>query len=102
MLQELRVTHPLPVRRVRMLLDWVRSGDYDRIVRGEYVRRGEEPAASDEAAAASSHYGERIGDAIGQAGSTVNDLGQQLGDWLARQRGSGSSGGGASGQAGST
>lgn len=87
MLQDLRVTHPMPVRRVRMLLDWVRAGDYDRIVRGEYLRRGEEPAASDEAAAASSHYGERIGDAIGQAGSTVNDLGQQLGDWLARQRG---------------
>jgi Zn-dependent protease with chaperone function len=89
LLQDLNVTHPLPVRRVRMLLDWVHSGDYDRIVRGEYMRRGEEPAASDEAAAASSHYGERIGDSISQAGSTVTDLGQQLSDWLTRQGGGG-------------
>ena len=43
LLQDLQVTHPLPVKRVRELLDWVREGDYDRIVGGEYMRRGEEP-----------------------------------------------------------
>jgi Zn-dependent protease with chaperone function len=84
LLQDLRVTHPMPVRRVRMLLDWVQSGDYDAIVRGEYLRRGEEPPAGEEASAAGSFYGERIGDAIQQAGSSIGDLGQQLKDWLNR------------------
>ncbi len=87
LMQDLNVTHPLPVRRVRMLLGWVQAGNYDRIVRGEYLRRGEEPSAGDEAAAASTHYGERIGDAIQQAGSSVSDLGDQLGDWLQRTTG---------------
>ena len=47
------MTHPMPVRRVRMLLDWVHEGEYDAMVRGEYLRRGEEPAAREEADAAS-------------------------------------------------
>src|SRR3954449_10240299 len=48
MLQDLNVTHPMPVRRVRLLLDWVRSGEYDRIVGGEYLRRGDEPPLREE------------------------------------------------------
>src|SRR3954454_3584387 len=46
--QDLQVTHPLPVKRVRELLDWVRHGDYDRIVGGEYMKRGEEPPLREE------------------------------------------------------
>jgi Zn-dependent protease with chaperone function len=89
LLQDLGLTHPMPVRRVRLLLDWVRSGDYDRIVGGEYVRRGEEPPLRDEADAAQAHYSERIGDAFAQAGSSIAEAGDQLARWLARQRGSG-------------
>ncbi len=89
LLQDLRVTHPLPVRRVRLLLDWVREGEYDRMVRGDYLRRGEEPSAREEADAASAFYGERIAGAFQAAGSSVGDVGQQLGDWLKRQRSSG-------------
>jgi len=89
LMQDLRVTHPMPVRRVKTLLDWVQAGEYDRMVRGEYLRRGEEPSASEEASAASNHYGERIGDAVQQAGTSVSDLGRQLGDWLDRNSGSG-------------
>jgi Zn-dependent protease with chaperone function len=85
--QDLRVTHPMPVRRVRQLLDWVREGDYDRIVGGEYLRRGQEPPLRDEADAAQEHYAKRISDAFQQAGSSIGEVGQQLGDWLARQRG---------------
>jgi hypothetical protein len=85
--QDLRLTHPMPVRRVRALLDWVRAGDFDRIVGGDYVRRGEEPPLREEADAAQAHYAERVGDAFAQAGSSLNDVGRQLGDWLARQRG---------------
>jgi len=89
LMQDLRVTHPMPVRRVKMLLDWVQAGEYDRMVRGEYLRRGEEPSASEEASSAGSHYGDRIGDAVQQAGTSVSDLGRQLGDWLERNAGSG-------------
>jgi Zn-dependent protease with chaperone function len=89
LLQDLNVTHPLPVRRVRMLLDWVRSGDYDRIIGGEYVRKGDEAPLRDEADAAQAHYSERVGDAFSQAGSSIAEAGDQLAKWLARQRGGG-------------
>jgi Zn-dependent protease with chaperone function len=88
MLQQLRITHPMPVRRVRMLLDWVHEGEYDRMVRGDYMRRGEEPSAREEADAAGTFYADRIGSAIQSAGSSVNEVGQQLGDWLKRVRSS--------------
>jgi Zn-dependent protease with chaperone function len=86
MLQEMGLTHPMPVRRVRQLLEWVRAGDYDRIVGGDYLRVGQEPPLRDEADAAQEHYSKRVADAFAQAGSSINEVGQQLGDWLARQR----------------
>ena len=85
-LQDMRLTHPMPVRRVRMLLDWVRAGDYDRMVRGDYLRAGEEPSAREEAEEAGAFYGERISGAFAQAGSSVADIGEQLGEWLKRTR----------------
>jgi Zn-dependent protease with chaperone function len=86
MLQDLNVTHPLPVRRVRLLLDWVRGGEYDRIIGGEYIRRGEEPPLREEADGAAAHYSARVGDAFAQAGSSISEVGEQLSQWLARQR----------------
>jgi Zn-dependent protease with chaperone function len=86
MLQDLRLTHPMPVRRVRALLDWVRAGDYDRIVGGDYLRRGHEPPLREETDAATDHYAKRVSDAVGQAGTSIAEVSQQLGDWLARQR----------------
>ena len=87
LLQDLNVTHPMPVRRVRMLLDWVRSGDYDRIVNGDYLRRGEEPPLREEGDAAGSHYARQLSDVFAQAGSSIGEVGEQLGQWLSRQRG---------------
>jgi Zn-dependent protease with chaperone function len=86
MMQDLRVTHPMPVRRVKMLLDWVREGDYDVMARGEYLRRGEEPSAREEAETARTFYSDNIAGAFAQAGSSISEVGQQLGDWLKRQR----------------
>jgi Zn-dependent protease with chaperone function len=86
LLQQLQVTHPMPVRRVRLLLDWVREGDYDRMVRGDYLRRGEEPGAREEADAAGVFYADRVTGAFQAAGSSITDVGQQLGDWLKRTR----------------
>jgi Zn-dependent protease with chaperone function len=86
MLQQLQVTHPMPVRRVRLLLDWVREGDYDRMVRGDYLRTGEEPSAREEADATSVYYADRISGAFQAAGSSISEVGQQLGDWLKRTK----------------
>ncbi len=85
-LQQLQVTHPMPVRRVRLLLDWVREGDYDRMVRGDYLRTGEEPSAREEADATSVFYADRISGAFQSAGSSISEVGQQLGDWLKRTK----------------
>jgi Zn-dependent protease with chaperone function len=85
-LMHLNITHPMPVRRTHELLSWVRSGDYDRIVDGSYVRRGQEPPLREEAEAAQNHYGQRVRDAFKDVGDSLNDVGEQLGDWLAKQR----------------
>src|SRR5215212_6010424 len=84
LLQDMNVTHPLPVRRVHQLLEWVREGDYDRMVRGDYLRSGEEPTAREEAEAATAFYGDRVASAVQQAGTSIGEVGQQLGDWLKR------------------
>ena len=86
LINDLNVTHPMPVRRVRVLLDWVRSGDYDRMIGGDYLRRGDEPPLRDEADSAAAHYGQRVTAAMQSAGESVADVGQRLGDWLSRQR----------------
>jgi Zn-dependent protease with chaperone function len=88
LLQDLRLTHPMPVRRVKMLLDWVHEGEYDRTVRGDYLRTGEEPSAHEEAESTIPYYADRIGSAIQSAGSSVAEVGQQLGDWLKKTNGS--------------
>src|SRR3954447_23343289 len=92
LLIDLGITHPMPVRRIHELLGWVRAGDYDRIVDGSYIKRGEEPPPRDEAEAAGEHYADRVRDAFRGAGKSVREVGQQRSDWLARQR---SAGGGA-------
>ncbi len=53
----LGANHPFPVLRVAEMRDWFQSGDYERILRGEYRRRGEpEPAYLDDLAAAGRAY----------------------------------------------
>lgn len=41
-LNTLGLTHPMNTIRAAELQRWVATGDYDRILRGEYVRRGQE------------------------------------------------------------
>ena len=82
----LNLTHPMTVRRTHQLLHWVRSGDYDRIKDGDYIRRGQEPPLREEAEAAQSHYGDRVRDAFKDVGDSLNDVGEQLSDWLSKQQ----------------
>ena len=88
-MQSLWLTHPMPVRRVRELLAWVQGGDYDRIIGGDYIKRGQEPPLREETDAAQEHYAKKVTDAFTTAGSSLSDVGKQLSDWLAKQRGSG-------------
>ena len=82
LLTDMRQTHSLPVKRVHELLAWVRDGEYDRIVSGEYVRRGQERPAREEAADAAGHYSERFRELFKEAGEHVSGAGQQLSEWL--------------------
>ena len=79
---ELNLTHPMAVRRVKELINWVQSGDYDRIRGGDYPRRGHEPPPSAEFNAAVAHYGDRFSKLLERTAGNVQDLGKQLGDWL--------------------
>jgi Zn-dependent protease with chaperone function len=79
---ELRGGHPLAVRRVKELMAWVRSGDYDRILGGEYTRRGDEPPPRQEAADAADHYADRFKDIAHEAGEQLEAAGKQVGEWL--------------------
>jgi Zn-dependent protease with chaperone function len=103
---ELNKTHPDSVRRVSEVLKWVQSGEYDRIIRGEYRTRDQDANIRDEAGDAVDFYAERfraifreIGDNLNKAGSQVGGMAEQLADWL-RTRGGGGGGGGGGGFSG--
>ena len=82
MMLDLNMTHPMPVRRIHELMEWVGSGEYDRIVGGSYVRRDEPLRPRAEASDAVAHYAERFKNVFRDAGESINDVGQQLSDWL--------------------
>lgn len=95
---EINATHPYAVRRVSEIMRWVQSGDYDRIVSGEYVKRGEEPPVREEAGDAFEFYAERfraifreIGENVTKLGAQVGGVAEQMADWI-RGRSGGSSG----------
>jgi Zn-dependent protease with chaperone function len=58
-LNTLALTHPMNTIRAAELQQWVAAGEYDRILRGEYTRRGpdaETRPLGDDVAAAGSYY----------------------------------------------
>jgi Peptidase family M48 len=86
--QELDLTHPIAVRRVKELIDWVKAGEFERIRDGNYARRGQEPPSTAEFNDAVAHYRERFSQFLERTAGGVKDMGKQLGDWLKRQQGS--------------
>jgi Zn-dependent protease with chaperone function len=62
LLSTLALTHPMHTVRAAELQRWVATGEYDRILRGEYTRRGteakERPIRDDMAAAGAYYAGE--------------------------------------------
>jgi Zn-dependent protease with chaperone function len=86
---ELSLTHPIAVRRVKELTEWVESGDYQRICDGDYPRRGQEPAPSEEYDAAVAQYRERFSRVLDRLAGGVQVVGRQLGEWLKKVQGDG-------------
>src|SRR5271154_58337 len=80
---DLGVTHPLPVKRTHELMAGVRSGEFDRIVGGEYPHR-DDPVVAPRAdgGEAVSFYAERIREAFRDAGESIGSAGQQIAGWL--------------------
>jgi Zn-dependent protease with chaperone function len=69
-------THPFYVLRVSELREWIESGNYDRIIRGEYARRGEpDPAYQEDLREAAAAYAEGAKDFI----DTVADAAKRAG-----------------------
>ena len=102
-------SHPLPVARAAQLRRWIDSGEYGRIVAGEYPRREEDRNAkvTDDVKAAAQSYREsfnesqdplvnllrRFGDGSNEVGEWVGAGAGRVRDWM---RGSGRGGGGGS------
>jgi Zn-dependent protease with chaperone function len=73
LLNTLNTSHPFSVIRLKELKTWSASGQYERIVNGDYVKRGsEEESLRESINDAKTHYGEsfqkgksQVGDALG-------------------------------------
>ncbi|MHB1988542.1 MAG: M48 family metallopeptidase [Acidimicrobiales bacterium] len=80
--EEIKAPHPFPVRRVKELISWVASGDYDRIRSGQYIRRGQEPPPSEEFDAAFRHYRSRFSTIVERAGAGIQTVVDRVSGWL--------------------
>jgi Zn-dependent protease with chaperone function len=98
MRNDIWLTHSQPVRRVREITEWVQSGEYDRIARGEFPTRDQQADARKEAGAAYEHYkerfrrifkefgGENLGERVAEAQEKVSGAADKVVDWLRPRR----------------
>jgi Zn-dependent protease with chaperone function len=72
-------THPFYVLRLSELRAWIESGDYDRIVRGEYPRRGEgDPAYQEDLRAAAQAYADGAKDFVDNVAEAAKRMGSDF------------------------
>jgi hypothetical protein len=72
-------THPFFVLRVSELRGWIESGAYDRILRGEYPRRGEpDPAYQEDLREAAEAYRQGAKDIIDQMAGAARRVGESF------------------------
>ncbi len=70
-------THPFWTLRVSELRAWIEGGDYDRIVRGEYPRRGEpNPAYQEDLKEAANAYAEGARDFLDTMTAAARKMGE--------------------------
>jgi hypothetical protein len=77
---------------VSELMKWVHSGDYDRIMAGEYRRRDTKADAREEAGDAADYYSERFraifketGEGFSKAGDKAGDAADKISEWLRKR-----------------
>ncbi len=88
--RELTLTHPYPVRRVHELMKWVRSGDYDRIIAGEYVKprdargraQGGQATPPTTTARSSARSSRRSASVPARRDDKAGDAAEKLSEWL--------------------
>jgi Zn-dependent protease with chaperone function len=72
-------THPFYVLRVSELRAWIEGGDYDRIIRGEYARRGEADVAyQEDLKAAAGAYAEGAKDFLDNVTEAAKRMGSDF------------------------
>ena len=68
-LNTLGATHPFHTLRAAELQRWVEGGEYDRILRGEYPRRGtadDQRSVAEDIGEAGRYYGDQAKDVVGK------------------------------------
>lgn len=88
-------THPFATVRAGELQRWIDAGGYDRILKGEYLRRDQEPPPfSKDVEEAGGYYGDRVKEAmsaVGDVASRARDAFKEA--WRGQGGGGGSTGG---------
>lgn len=72
-------SHPFWVLRVSELRNWIEEGEYDRVIRGEYQRRGDpDPAYKDDLSDAADAYKAGAKDFLGQMAGAARRVGENF------------------------
>ncbi len=81
-LNTLALTHPMHTVRAAELQQWVASGAYERILRGEYVRRGDDKSRPlrDDLREAGAHYGAEVRDVAGRMAEAARRAAEKAGE----------------------
>lgn len=81
----LGTTHPFHVLRAAELRDWIESGEYDRILRGEYRHRTDDtPPYKEDLAAAAKAYREDASNLARQFGDALRDVRERFAEGMRR------------------
>jgi Zn-dependent protease with chaperone function len=85
----LGLTHPMNTVRAAELQQWVTSGEYDRILRGEYTRRGSqsrERPFKDEMADAGNYYAREARETASNLAQAAKNAASRVGDAFRKGR----------------
>ena len=86
----LGLTHPLHTVRAAELQQWIASGDYERILRGEYTRRGKEAherPLKDDVSAAGGYYAREARETVSQVVEAARKAAEKMGDAFRKGQG---------------
>lgn len=88
-LNTLGLTHPMSTVRAAEIQKWMTTGDYDRILRGEYTRRGQEQKdrpLKDDLSAAKNYYADAGKEVVGEVANAAKRAAQAAKDAFTKAR----------------